>query len=532
MRGDRLLGSAVLVGVSAVAFALGFPPTRWTLLSWIALAPLFVSLRGGGSARSLGLAWVWCVIGACVVGSWFPAAVSGYFHQGLLVSLGLFVAVFSLMAAPYLMAFALAYRALARRWGPVPLAVLTAAAWTAAELGRGRLLTGTPFFIGNPWALAGYAHAPNLALVQIASITGIYGVSFCVAGVNGAVAELWLARGAAARKRAVAALAVALLPVGASLAYGYRVLSGPAPGDEGRPIAVAIAQANLAIGQHWRSDLYGRNLAEYLELTRDAVGRGRPAIVFWPESAMTFFVDEEPGYRESIAHVTRELDLELVAGAPHRAGSEDEPRYWNSVFVLDPEGVVRGRYDKEYLVPFAEYFPIGIDVLRRRFGRIRSFERGTATAPLPTRAGPAGVLVCNEAMLPEVAAARVAQGAVYLVNPSNDSWISDPQYTEQQFDIASLRAIEQHRYLVRASTAGPSAVIDPLGRVRARTRPLARDLAIAAVRPIEERTLYGTFGDVFGASCGLGVALALVLRRPRAAPDQARSDAGSRAATR
>jgi apolipoprotein N-acyltransferase len=526
------VGSAVLAGVSAVAFALGFPPTRWTLLSWIALAPLFVALRGGGTARALGLAWLWCVIGACAVGSWFPAAVAGYFHQGPLVALGLFVAVFSLMAGPYLMAFSLVYRALARRFGPVAIAFLAGAAWTAAELGRGRLLTGTPFFIGNPWALAGYAHAPHLELVQIASVTGIYGVSFCVACVNAAVAELWHAWGSPVRKRALAALGLAVLPAAASLAYGHRVLSGATPGDGARPIPVAIAQANLAVGAHWRSDLYGQNLAEYLELTREAARRGSPRLVFWPESAMTFFVEEEPAYREAIARVTRALDLELVAGSPRRSGSEAEPRYWNSVYVLDPEGGVRGRYDKEYLVPFAEYFPIGVDVLRRRFGRIRSFEHGTETGPLPTRAGPAGVLVCNEAMLPEAAADRVAHGATYLVNPSNDSWISDPQYTEQQFDIASLRAIEQRRYLVRVSTAGPSAVIDPFGRVQVRTRSLERDLALGELRPVAERSIYGTVGDLFGASCGLVVVAALALRRVRCRPDQARNDAGSRAATR
>src|SRR5262249_26584764 len=154
--------------------------------------------------------------------------------------------------------------------------------------------------------------------------------------------------------------------------------------------------------------------------------------------------------------------------------------------------------------------------MRRRFGLVRAFEHGTRTEPLPTRAGPAGVLVCNEAMLPEAAADRVEHGAVYLLNPSNDTWIDDPQYTEQQFDIASLRAIEQRRYLVRASTAGPSAVIDPLGRVQVRTRPLAREFALGRIRPVEERSLYGRVGDLFGILCALAVAAALALRRPSA----------------
>jgi len=514
----RVLLPAALSAASAVLFALSFPTWRWTALSWVALAPLFVALRGGGLGRALALAWLWCVVGAVAAGSWFPRAVADYFGQSFAVALGLFVGVFTIMAAPYVMAFAAAYRLLARRFGPVVLPLLAGAAWTASELGRGRLFTGTPFLIGNPWALAGYAHAQDLPLVQIASITGIYGVSFVVACVNAAVAEIWLAaRHSRSRLRpALLGLALAALPALGALAYGYAALRAPAPGDDSPPVKIAIAQANLSIGTRWRSDLYGRNLDVYLRLTDAAAAEGHPAIVFWPEAAMTFFLEREPLYREAIARVTRPHDVELVAGAPRAVGDGTEPLYTNSIYVLDPGGEVRGRYDKQYLVPFAEYFPLRLDVMRRRFGRIRVFEHGEETAPIPTRAGPAGVLVCNEAMLPEVAAARVARGAAYLVNPSNDTWIGDPQYTEQQLDIARLRAVEQRRYLVRASTAGPSAVIDSLGRVRARTRALERGLALGEVRAVEEISVYGRVGDLFGGLCAGAVATALLLRRPRA----------------
>jgi hypothetical protein len=110
--------------------------------------------------------------------------VSDYFLQSFAVALGLFVGVFTVMAAPYVMAFAAAYRALASRFGPVALPMLAGAAWTASELGRGRLFTGTPFFVGNPWALAGYSQVGFPAFVQIASVTGIYGVSFGLVAVN------------------------------------------------------------------------------------------------------------------------------------------------------------------------------------------------------------------------------------------------------------------------------------------------------------------------------------------------------------
>jgi apolipoprotein N-acyltransferase len=514
-RTRALLPAALSAAASAGLFALSFPTPRWTALSWLALAPLFVALRGGGLGRALALAWLWCVVGAVAAGSWFPRAVADYFGQSLAVALGLFVGVFTLMAAPYLMAFAAVYRALARRYGPVALPVLAGAAWTAAELGRGRLFTGTPFFIGNPWALAGYAHAQNLALVQIASVTGIYGVSFAVACANAALAELWLARRGRLRP-ALAGLALAALPALGALAFGHAVLRAPAPGAGEPAVPIAIAQANLSVGTRWRSDLYGQHLDVYLALTDAAAVAGRPAIVFWPEAAMTFFLEREPLYAAAIARVTRARDVELVAGAPRAIGAEEEPRYANSIYALGPAGELRGRYDKQYLVPFAEYFPLRVDVMRRRFGRIRVFEHGEETAPIPTRAGPAGILVCNEAMLPEVAAERVARGAVYLVNPSNDTWISDPQYTEQQLDIARMRAVEQRRYLVRASTAGPSAVIDPLGRVGVQTRALEREFALGEVRPVRERSVYGRVGDLFGGLCAGGVVAALALRRPRA----------------
>ena len=169
------------------------------------------------------------------------------------------------------------------------------------------------------------------------------------------------------------------------------------------------------------------------------------------------------------------------------------------------------RYDKQHLVPFMEYFPIGIDFLRRGFGRIREFEPGAESPPLPTRAGPAGILVCNEAMLPHFAARRVAEGAAYLVNPSNDSWVPDLKFALHQFDIVSLRAVEQRRYLVRASTSGPSAIVDPWGRVVAATDPFASEVLVGRIRPLTARTFYGRAGDLFGLLCVVGAAAALLV---------------------
>lgn len=506
------LAAIVLTLASGLAFGLAFPPLRWHALAWCSLAPLFVALRTGGTLRAVLLVWLWCLAAAWSVGDWFPRAVAGYFGQPMPVAIALFFAVFTVMAGPYYLAAALAYRALARRFA-LALPFLAAAAWVMAELGRGRLFTGTAFFIGNPWGLVGYSHADVLPLAQVAEWTGIYGLGFLIVAVNAALAEVALAvwRRMGLRTALFGLVLMSVLPAGAYGVGAWRLAhSQPGPADQA--VTVAVLQGNISVGAHWRADAYGQNLDTYLGLTEAAANRDVPRVAFWPEAALAFFLEEEEGYRRRIGRLLATADLQLVTGGPRRLGpGADE--YSNSVYVVEPGGAISGRYDKEYLVPFAEYFPLDIDLLRRRFGRIRSFDHGVETAPLSTRAGLAGVLVCNEAMLPEAARKRVLAGAEILVNPTNDSWISDEKYTAQQLDFARMRAIEQRRWVVRASTAGPSALIDPWGRTPAVTDAGVPAVAVGEVWPRSDRTLYARIGDTFAAACVLSVVLALAWSR-------------------
>ena len=502
--------------LSAALFALSFPATSWLPLAWIGLAPLLVALRAGSWRRALLLTWLWCLAAFALCGDWLVGSTAHYFHQPLPVALAVFFGVITLMALPYYAAFTVAWRLLSRRYRRA-LPLLAGAAWVAAELARGRLFTGTPFFIGNPWGLLGYSHADILPLVQVASLTGIYGVSFMLACSNAALAELAMALHAREGLREALLGVASALAIAAGVAiHGGVVLRGAAPEPGVSTVPVAVIQGNADVGSRWRSDAYGENLDLYLRLTDAAVRRDAPRIVFWPEAALTFFLEEEPLYHRAIAAGLAGADLQLVTGGP-RADGQGPDAYTNSVFVVEPDGAIGGRYDKEYLVPFAEYFPVGVDLLRRRFGRIRTFQPGTQREPVPTRAGPAGILICNETMLPEAARERVARGATYLVNPSNDSWITDPKYVEQQLDIAQLRAVEQRRWLVRASTAGPSALVDPWGRVTARTDPLLPAVLVGQIRPRSARTPYARWGDAFGQGCAAVTGLALLgaWRRPR-----------------
>jgi len=238
-----------------------------------------------------------------------------------------------------------------------------------------------------------------------------------------------------------------------------------------------------------------------------------PTLVFWPESALTFFLEDERLYRAAIARLLTPSATQLLTGGP-RTDGDATAYYYNSAFLVAADGAIVARYDKQQLLPFAEYFPFNsVGLLRRQFARVREFTPGAPSPPLPTLAGPAGVIICNEAMFGETVGDRVRAGAGYLVNLANDSWGGEPKYAVQAFDMARLRAVEQRRYLVRASTSGPSAIVDPMGRIVVATAPASRGTIVGTIRSSAVLTPYARLGDAFSILCAAAVSVAL-LQRP------------------
>ena len=516
--GGSLGLALILTAASAGLYVATFPPIRIRALAWVALVPLLVALRDAPLRRRLGLGLLWTLAVGWGVGTWMPGAVSGYFQQPLVVGVGLFLLVTGAMAAPYYMAFTAAYAPLVARFGASgPL--LAGAAWAGAELARGRLLNGGLVYVGNsPWATFGYSQAGVISVIQVASMTGVYGISFVLAAVNAAIAAIVCAvvRDRRVGRRVWAGLGLAMGALVLVLAYGRLVLrSAESLANDAAPVPIAIAQADLGAAARWGFEGPARTLDAYLRLTAEAFDRGHPQIVFWPEVALTVFLEQDRIYQQALAAALGRYDAELVAGAPRAGGPDGTAPFMNSIYLLAPDGVVRARYDKQYLLPFMEYFPLRVELARRRFGGIREFTPGEPTAPLPTRAGNAGILICNEGLLPHVGVRRIAEGAAYLVNPSNDSWVPDAGFAWQQFDIVSLRAVEERRYLIRVSDSGPSGVVDPFGRVVTHTEALTRGVLLASVVPITGRTPYAIVGDLFGVACLLATALALIRCRRR-----------------
>jgi apolipoprotein N-acyltransferase len=496
MTGRWTRGAAVLV--SAAAYCLAFPPWNLSVLAFVALVPFLLALRGATAAGTAGLGFLWGTAVLSGIGYWVPGALSYYWQQpywfGFLFALGVAV----VFMGQYFAVFGLAYRRVTGRWGPWTAPFAVAALYVTCELARAKLLTG------HPWLLLGYALVPYPSLAQVADLGGVYALSFVLALVGALVAE-------ATVRRRVRPLVAAGLVVAAVWAYGSARLSVPLPTEPAVP--VMVVQGNSDLGSAWRQEFYGQGLEAYLRLTMTGAAKTRPRLVVWPESAVTFFLEDEAAYRRAIARVLERQGADLIVGGPRKEGGE--ARFFNSAFYMTPDGRIEGRYDKVHLLPFAEYFPLRtIQFLRRRFERVRYFTAADEPAPLRTRFGDVATLICFEAIFPEVVRRQTAAGASLMVNLSNDGWFGPSAGADQHVLMVALRAVESRLWVVRATTTGVSAVIDPYGRITTHAPVFTAATIDERVVPMQVTTPYERVGDVFAWLC-VAVAVTALLARGR-----------------
>jgi apolipoprotein N-acyltransferase len=518
----RLDGRRVaLATASATLHTAALPPWDATALAWIAIAPLLLALRGLSPARGALLGFLWGSLAIWGIGWWVPRAMAGYYDQpfwfGVLFALMAGFLVLGVYAAGYCACACRIQRLTPAAARPLALAAL----WVAWELARSWPWTS------NPWLLLGYSLAPSPTLVQAADLGGVYVLSFLVVVVNAAVVEVVSAFSedsdrvdVTSSRRALVAVLSSLIIVACAFAYGQMRLRSGVPA--GPATDIAVVQANVDLGSQWSEALYGEGLDRYLDLSRTVLEEHPVQLLVWPESAITAFLADEPAFRRAIAHELRGAGADLITGGPFAELETDsvkpgrranvDARYRNSAFYVTPDGTIRGRYDKLRLLPFGEYFPLpGFAALQRRFERVRSFEPGEPPMPIDTRFGKIAVVICFEAIFPDLVREQMRQGARLLVNLSNDAWLGAGPGPAQHFAMARLRAIENRIWLVRATTTGISAIVDPLGRVHAQADYGREGTPNTQVGLVQAASPYVRFGDAFGWTCVAISALALVL---------------------
>ena len=465
--------------ISGLAAAAAFGPFDKGFVAWAVLVPFLFALEGAGTRRSFLLGWAWGFF--FFLGTVYWVVHSMYFYGGVSLAAGTGV---MLLLASYLAVFvglfALGFK-VTERSGPLVRLLFLPSLWVVLEYLRGALFTGFP------WVLMGYSQVAYLPLIQIADITGVWGVSFWVVMMNAAAYLAWRgpARGRGRVHVAAAALLATILVLGYGVVRTDKVDREVAGWDR---LMVGVVQGNIEQSLKWNPSLKLETVNLYRRLSTKAKEDGAEFIVF-PETAMPFYLAYDREMRDLVSRIPVETGAYLLTGAPHYTydRSAGGVNLLNSAYLIDPSGLVSGRYDKVHLVPFGEYVPLKrlLFFARKLTAGAGDFVPGKGTFPLEfinngSREG-IGVLICYEAIFPGMAASFMNNGASLLVNITNDAWFGRTSAPYQHFDKAILRAVENRVFLVRSANTGISALVDPVGRVISRTQLLSREVLVGEV---------------------------------------------------
>jgi apolipoprotein N-acyltransferase len=379
--------------------------------------------------------------------------------------------------------------------------LLFAVLYSACEWLRGHLFTGFP------WNLPAYGWGASLAILQTASVFGAYGLSFLTVLLGGSLADLL------SRPRRSSGPATMATLFAAFWVYGAVVLA-ITPEADVPGVRVRLVQPDIPQAEKYLPQFVGRNWQRLTGLSRLP---GNPGLIVWPEAAPPFFLERAPEALDEIALLTGRVKT-LITGAARRTGGPGDRSYYNSLYMFGHGPPLI--YDKFHLVPFGEYVPFA--GLLNHFGitKLTAGEAGFAAGDGPHVYALPGLpmvtpLICYEVIFPgAVLAPSPAPRPGWLVNVTDDSWFGPWAGPRQHLLIARVRAIEEGLPIARAANTGISAMIDPVGRVRARTRLGEMGVLDTALPQALGRTLYARLGDgIFFGLLFIGAASAFVLSR-------------------
>ena len=469
------LGNVPEVILSGILLALAFPSFNLEWLAWFAFVPLFFALKDKRPARAFLLSFLCGVV-------FFAMTVFWLIHVTLLG-----VIVLILYLALYFGAFGLIFSVYYSRY-TIYSALFLSSAWVLLEYLRSYLLTGFG------WALVGYSQYLTLPVIQIADVTGVWGVSFVVMVINIAIFT------ALNRRRSLSA-SFYLLPViilSLTLGYGFFQLRRTPEVSRQGPLKISVIQGNIPQELKWESDQQGFILDRYIRLSKEAA-RDKPDLIVWPEASSPGFLYVDDLVFDEIFALARSSGTPLLLGTVTKEGEE----YYNSAALISKRGEVVARYDKIHLVPFGEYIPLKII-----FGFLNTIvpigeaTKGKEFTLFDSGSRKFGVLICFEDVFPELSRNFVKKGADFLLNITNDGWYGKTSSHYQHLSASVFRAVENRTFVIRSANTGISCFINPKGAILARVEDSARDdrfitgyktLAIdpAADKPLAFYTRYG-----------------------------------------
>jgi len=454
-------------------------------------ATLVAGLVFGLVAYAGGFAWLWWLVDA-------------FLEHDRLVGAVLWLA-YGLWFAAGFVAYAAVFRAIRARGWPIALA-------------------GVPTLVVLEWLQptlfpvnAGSALVDVTPVVQAAALGGplLLTALLGIANLAAYRSWTWWREGASTPLGAWAAAALAAL---ATLAYGAVHLDAIARASRDAPaLRVGIVQPNLGLVEKRTQGVLAHRA--HLEQTRELLAGGDVDLVVWPETAYV------RGLRGPLPvsgrPIAEDLAVPLLFGGSGVREENGRRLATNTAFLVGADGTIRDAYEKNLLIPLAEYAPLGgvVPGLARWFPHASEF--GAASDMPPLRLGPWRIAtpICYEVVRPEFVRRMMRAARPHLlVTLANDAWFGHSQEPWIHLALARLRAVEHGRWLVRATNSGISAIIDPAGRVRERSALFTRESLRGVVHPLDAETPYTRWGDWVGWGAALLVATGLAARRGPRSP--------------
>ncbi len=481
--------------VSALLLVFSFPRMQLSFLAFVAFVPLMFALDGKSYKQAFRLSyfcgWLFFV---------------GIFYWIMLVPPEI-LTVFGMIAlvsylSLYFAVWGLGYRFFSQKSIVLKLGVLPAA-WVVLEYIRGTFLSGFG------WGSLCHSQSGWLPLIQIADMTGMWGVSFFVMMANVFVKES-LVRPQRPQGLALAGL-IMVVVTGLVFGYGFWCLR-TYPKRFVPGIKVALIQGNIAQKDKLSPALWDANYAQYARLTEKAL-EARPDLVVWPETSLPGYVNVDDTYLTRVQELVAKIGRPLLLGTVEKAGTN----YYNVAFLFSAQGELIEKYRKLHLVPFGEFIPLRkqlpfissiIPIGDFSSGKEYKIFKGLTSQAQPGQAF--AVQICFEDSVPAIARRFVSDGAEFLINITNDAWFKDTKAPFLHLASSVFRSVETRRTLIRAANTGISCFIDPLGRIYDQvSQGDARDdltfvegYAVNTLYISAQQSFYARRGDLWVAFCG------------------------------
>ncbi len=417
---------AVLTGL---LIFLSFPKYGSGIFAWAALIPLFFALQDAHPREGFKIGFLAGFTAHVGILYWIAYVVVQYGYLPIYIGIAamlLLSAYLSLYTAFF--AFGISFL----RGRRVPLFLSAPLLWTLLDYARSYLLTGFP------WEYLAHSQYLYNKVIQIADVTGTYGITFVIVLINAVLYDLLSQR--SRRRYLIAESFAAIFVIAVIIAYGHvRVEDVEQLLKKTRSFDVTLVQGNIDQNLKWNSRYQLQTIDIYRSLSLQSAP-SPDGLIVWPETAVPFYFQQRNAMQAAIVDIAVTSRSALLFGSPSYEGEGRNISYMNSAFLLRPDGTLSGRYDKVHLVPYGEYVPLRslFPFISKLVAGVGDFKSGKGYYPLTIDEHRLGVLICYEGILPDAAREYKRRNAELLVNITNDAWFGTTAFITCPSGIAGM----------------------------------------------------------------------------------------------